>query len=41
MKTIVVTGVTGSIGRSLIEVAISLGYEVLALTHGGSSRKGA
>ena len=38
MKTIVVTGVTGSIGRSLIEVAISLGYEVLALTHGGSSR---
>ena len=38
MKTAVITGATGCIGRSLINVCISHGYEVLAIIHRSSAR---
>ncbi|MCR5768564.1 MAG: NAD-dependent epimerase/dehydratase [Lachnospiraceae bacterium] len=38
MKTAVITGPTGSIGRSLIDLCISRGYEVLAIVHRTSPR---
>ena len=38
MKTAVITGATGAIGRSLINICISEGYEVLAIIHRTSAR---
>ena len=40
MKTAVVTGATGAIGRSLVKVCIEAGYEVLTVVHKGSLRAG-
>ncbi len=40
MKTIVVTGPTGAIGRSLINLSIEAGYHVLAVVHRSSQRAG-
>jgi len=41
MRTAVVTGATGAIGRALIEVCIEAGYEVLAVVHRSSARAAA
>ena len=38
MKTAVITGATGAIGRALISVCIEAGYEVLAVVHRASPR---
>ena len=38
MKTAVITGATGAIGRALISVCIQAGYEVLAVVHRTSTR---
>lgn len=38
MKTAVITGATGAIGRALISVCILAGYEVLAVVHRTSTR---
>ena len=38
MKTAVITGATGAIGRALINICINAGYEVLAVVHRNSSR---
>ncbi len=38
MKTAVITGATGAIGRSLINICIESGYEVLAVVHRRSTR---
>ncbi len=38
MKTAVITGATGAIGRALISVCIEAGYEVLAVVHRNSQR---
>ena len=38
MKTAVITGATGAIGRALISVCIEAGYEVLAVVHRNSPR---
>ena len=38
MKTAVITGPTGAIGRALISVCIQAGYEVLAVVHRTSTR---
>ena len=38
MKTAVITGATGAIGRALISVCIQAGYEVLAVVHRTSPR---
>ena len=38
MKTAVITGPTGAIGRALISVCIQAGYEVLAVVHRTSAR---
>ena len=38
MKTAVITGATGAIGRALISVCIEAGYEVLAVVHRSSPR---
>ncbi len=38
MKTVVITGATGTIGRSLIKVSIEAGYEVLTVIHRTSGR---
>ena len=38
MKSVVITGATGAIGRALIRVAIEAGYEVLTVVHRGSPR---
>lgn len=38
MKTAVITGATGAIGRALIKVCIEAGYEVLTVVHRSSSR---
>lgn len=38
MKTAVITGPTGTIGRALISVCIQAGYEVLAVVHRTSAR---
>lgn len=38
MKTAVITGATGAIGRALIPVCIQAGYEVLAVVHRDSPR---
>lgn len=38
MKTVVITGPTGAIGRALISVCIQAGYEVLAVVHRTSPR---
>lgn len=38
MKTAVITGATGAIGRALIKICIEEGYEVLAVVHRSSSR---
>lgn len=38
MKTAVITGATGAIGRSLINICIEAGYEVLAVIHRNSPR---
>lgn len=38
MRSIVITGATGAIGRALIKVSIEAGYEVLAVVHRESGR---
>ncbi len=38
MKTVVITGATGAIGRALIRTSIEAGYEVLTVVHRGSPR---
>ncbi|MBQ5345073.1 MAG: NAD(P)-dependent oxidoreductase [Acidaminococcaceae bacterium] len=38
MKTAVITGATGTIGRALIDVCIEAGYEVMAIVHRNSLR---
>ena len=38
MKTAVITGATGAIGRALISVCVQAGYEVLAVVHRTSPR---
>ena len=38
MKTVVITGATGAIGRALISVCIQAGYKVLAVVHRTSPR---
>ncbi|MBQ6503265.1 MAG: NAD(P)-dependent oxidoreductase [Flexilinea sp.] len=38
MKSVVITGATGAIGRALIKVVIDAGYEVLAVIHRSSHR---
>lgn len=38
MKTAVITGATGAVGRSLIKICIEAGYEVLAVVHRESPR---
>ena len=38
MKTAVITGATGAIGRALIRVCVASGYEVLSVVHRGSPR---
>ena len=38
MKTVVITGATGAIGRALIRICIEKGYEVLAVVHRDSPR---
>ena len=38
MKTAVITGATGTIGRALISVCIQAGYEVIAVVHRTSTR---
>lgn len=38
MKTAVITGVTGAIGRALVTVCIKAGYAVLAVVHRNSQR---
>lgn len=38
MKTVVITGATGAIGRALIKVSIEAGYEVLTVVHRASGR---
>lgn len=38
MKTAVVTGATGAIGRALIKICIEAGYEVLTVVHRSSCR---
>mgnify|MGYP002859557209 CR=1 FL=1 len=40
MKTAVITGATGGIGRALISLCIREGYEVLAIVHRESKRAG-
>lgn len=40
MKTAVITGATGAIGRSLIDVCIEKEYEVLCVVHRSSARAG-
>ena len=38
MKTAVITGATGAIGRALIKICIDQGYEVLTVVHSTSAR---
>lgn len=38
LKTAIITGATGAIGRALISVCIEAGYEVLAIVHRSSTR---
>lgn len=38
MKTAVITGATGAIGRALVNICIDAGYEILAIVHRESSR---
>lgn len=38
MRTAVITGATGAIGRALIKICIEQGYEVLAVVHSTSTR---
>ena len=38
MKTAIITGATGTIGRALISICIKAGYEVLAVVHRNSLR---
>lgn len=40
MKKVVITGATGAIGRSLINICIEAGYDVLAVVHRSSQRAG-
>ena len=40
MKTVVITGATGAIGRALIKIAVEAGYEVLTVVHRDSARAG-
>ena len=40
MKTAVITGATGAIGRALIKVCIEAGYDVLTVVHRASPRAG-
>ncbi|SFQ24015.1 Nucleoside-diphosphate-sugar epimerase [Lachnospiraceae bacterium XBB1006] len=38
MKTVVITGATGCVGRALVDVCIAAGYEVLAVLNRNTSR---
>lgn len=38
MKTAVITGATGAIGRALVNICIEAGYEILAIVHRESGR---
>ena len=40
VKTVVITGATGAIGRALIKIAVEAGYEVLTVVHRDSARAG-